>query len=115
VDVAAQARAQRRVQKMGRGVVALRRAAGEPVHARVDALALVQLALLEHGVERLILAEADRLRDAARQSPSAHSITRHRRPDRRRPGRTAESASLTSTRPSPGSTAPIVVACSVVS
>ena len=64
--VAAEARAQRRVQQVRRGVVGLRRAARGRVDRRHDALALVQLAPdgLEH--ERLVVAEADHVDHARR-------------------------------------------------
>ena len=66
MDVAAEARAQRRVQQVRRGVVGLGRAARRRVDRRDDALALVQLAPdgLEH--ERLVVAEPDHVDHARR-------------------------------------------------
>ena len=64
----AEALAQRGVQQVRRGVVALGRAAGVAVDAREHALAVVQLAgqRLEH--ERLVVAEADDVDDLGRSS-----------------------------------------------
>ena len=66
--VGAEALAQRRVQEVRRRVVALGRAPRVAVDARVDALAVVQLALLGLEHERLVVAEphdVDDLRAAA--------------------------------------------------
>ena len=60
-DVVAQAPAERRLEQVGRRVVALGRVAGRPVDAGDDALAGVELAGLEHGEHGLVLAQADDL------------------------------------------------------
>ncbi len=73
--VVAEALAQRGVQQVRRGVVALSGVARRVVDAREHGLAGVQLAPLEHDRERLVVAEAKDALDARRQSPCSHSIT----------------------------------------
>ncbi len=66
MHVRAEPLAQRRVQQVRRGVVALGRAPGAAVDARPHALAVVQLARqrLEH--QRLVVAEPDHVDDLRR-------------------------------------------------
>ena len=75
MHVRAQAPAQRGVEQMGRGVVALGGVAGGPIDLGVDALAGLEVAVLgRHGQHLIVCPGAGRRPRVARQPPDSHSI-----------------------------------------